>query len=141
MPSSDTHSPDPHHPDRHNLGPYEMADRRAAARAPFTAACVLLLHGRRHPADGLDISEVGLGCVVESQPGLPEICPDLAVTVYLRLGNAVLELGAVIVRAQPSVGGKVVLGMHLRDVSDRDRDQIRDHVFAQLDVLRASGRL
>ena len=122
-------------------GPYGVAERRTVARAPFTATCVLLVHGRRHPTGGLDISEVGLGCIVDTQPGLPEILPDLPVTVYLRLGAAVLELTAVIVRAAPTGGGKVVLGMHLRDVSDRDRDQIWEYVFAQLDVLRSSGRL
>ena len=119
MPSSD-----PHGPDWHDPGRYEAAERRGAARAAFTATCVLLLHGRPHPAGGLDLSEVGLGCIIEPQPGLPEICPDLAVTVYLRLGAAVLELGAVIVRAAPTAGGKVVLGMHLRDVCARDRDVI-----------------
>ena len=146
MPSSD-----PAHSDRNDSdtcdatangpGPYGVAERRAVARAPFTATCVLLVHGRRHPTGGLDISEVGLGCIVEQQPGLPDILPDLPVTVYLRLGDAVLELTAVIVRAAPAGGGKVVLGIHLRDVSDRDRDQIWEYVFAQLDVLRSSGRL
>ena len=46
-----------------------------------------------------------------------------------------------IVRAATTVGGSVVLGLHLRDVSQVDRDQIREHVFAQLHALRASGRL
>jgi hypothetical protein len=63
------------------------------------------------------------------------------VTVYLRLGAAVLELDAVIVRAAPSAGGKVVLGMHLRDVCARDRDVIWEYVCAQVHALRASGRL
>jgi hypothetical protein len=135
------HNRDGHHPDGYDPDTYEVAERRAVARALFTASCVLLLHGRRHPAGSLDISEVGLGCIVEPQPDLPEIRPDLAVTVCLTLDDAVLELGAVIVRAAPTADGKVALGMHLRGVSERDRDQIREHVYARLHALRVSGQL
>ena len=141
MPSSDPHGPDPHEQDRHGQDRHEVAERRAAARILLTTSCVLLLHGRRHLAGYLDISEVGLGCIVEPQPGLPEIWPDLAVTVCLTLDDTVLELGAVIVRAAPTAGGKVALGMHLRGVSERDRDQIREHVYARLHALRVSGQL
>jgi len=141
MSSNDPHRLDRHNPDNDNPGTYDVAERRAAARVLLTASCVLLLHGRRHEAGCLDISEVGLGCIVEPQPGLPEIWPDLAVTVLLTLDGGDMELSGVIVRAQPSAGGKVVLGMHLRDVSDPDRDQIRDLVYARLQALRASGQL
>ena len=153
MPSSDLHGPDQHVPVpvrpatvrpatiRPATVPADMAERRAAPRAPLTASCVLVLHGRRHSAGCLDISEVGLGCIIDPAPDLPEISPDLAVAVCLTLGDAVLELRAVVVRAAPAVGGKVVLGMHLRDVSDSHRDQIWEHVYAQLHALRASGRL
>ena len=141
MSSNDPHRLDRHNPDNDNPGTYDVAERRAAARILLTASCVLLLHGRRHEAGCLDISEVGLGCIVEPQPGLPEIWPDLAVTVCLTLDDTVLELGAVIVRAAPTAGGKVALGMHLRGVSERDRDQIREHVYARLHALRVSGQL
>ena len=141
MPSSDPHGPDPHEQDRHGQDRHEVAERRAAARILLTTSCVLLLHGRRHLAGYLDISEVGLGCIVEPEPGLPDITPDLAATVRLALDGGEMELRAVIVRAVPAAGGKVALGMHLRDVSEQDRDQIRDLVYARLHALRASGQL
>ena len=151
MPSSDPHGPNRHdldeliptaiHPGARDPDAYDVTERRAAARVVLTASCVLLLHGRRHPAGCLDISEVGLGCIVEPEPGLAEISPDLVVSVQLTLDGDEMELSAVIVRAVAAADGMVVLGMHLRDVSDRHREQIRDLVYARLQVLRASGRL
>ena len=46
-----------------------------------------------------------------------------------------------IVRAEPSAGGKVVPGLCFHQVSEREGDHIRKEVFAQLRALRAAGRL
>ena len=105
-------------------------ERRAAERATLPASCIVILHGRPHPASGVDISEAGLGCLIDPPLGSGAIPLGLMVKVRLRLDSEALELTAVIVRAELYSGGEVMLGLHVRNVSESAGNQIRTFVAA-----------
>jgi len=116
-------------------------ERRATPRVPFPTSCVLLLHGQPHPASCVDISEAGLGCMINPALGSAPILLGITIKVHLTLDSGALELTAVIVRSALHSNGDVVLGLHFRNVSKPAADQIRTAVSAHLEALRAAGQL
>ena len=123
----------------HDTGAELVRERRAAERATLVVPCNVILHGRPHPASCVDISEAGLGCLIDPPLGSGAIPLGLTVKVRLRLGSEALELAAVIVRAELCSGGEVMLGMRIRNVSESACDQIRAFVSAHPRALRATG--
>ena len=115
-------------------------ERRAAERATLPASCVVILHGRPHPGTCVDISEGGLGCLIDPPLGSGEIPLGLMVKVRLSLDSEALELTAVIVRAELCSGGEVMLGLSFRNVSESAGDQIRTFVAAHTRVAQAAGQ-
>ena len=87
----------------------------------------------------MDVSEAGMSCLIDPPLGSGAILLGLTIKVHLTLDSGALELTAVIVRAALYPGGKVVLGLHFRNVSEVAGDQIRTVVFAHLRALRAAG--
>ena len=116
-------------------------ERRAAERATLPVSCVVILHGHPHPASGVDISEAGLGCLIDPPLGSGAIPLGLMVKVQLRLDSEeALVLTAEIVRAELYSGGEVMLGLHVRYASESAGNQIRTFVAAHRHALaQAAG--
>ena len=126
--------------DMQDTGAELATERRAAERGTLPVSCIVILHGRPHSATGVDISEAGMGCLIDPPLGSGAIPLGLMVKVHLRLDSEALVLTAVIVRAELYSGGEVMLGLHVRYVSESDGDQIRTFVAAHRHALaRAAG--
>jgi hypothetical protein len=125
----------------HDTDAEPSTERRAAERATLPASCIVILHGRPHPATGVDISEAGLGCLINPPLGSGAIPLGLMVKVQLRLDSEeALVLTAEIVRAELYSGGEVMLGLHVRYVSESAGGQIRTFIAAHRHALaQAAG--
>jgi hypothetical protein len=121
-------------------GPSSRGQRRAAVRAPLTVPVQVVAGGERRAGTTLDLSEGGTHCLLQGDPdktGALEVGSVVHVTVDLD-GRAVTTK-AEVTRRHPREDRRPELSLRFIGLAERDEDDIRRRVFAELRDLRTRG--
>jgi PilZ domain-containing protein len=121
-------------------GPSSRGQRRSAVRAPMTLALTVHAGGSRRSGATLDLSEGGTHCLLDGEPdrsGALEV--GSVVHVSLDLDGRSLAAKAEVIRRHPREDKRPELSLRFIGLPERDQDDVRRRVFAELRELRSRG--
>ena len=121
-------------------GPSSRGQRRAAVRAPLTVALTVRAGGASRTGTTLDLSEGGTHCLLDGDPdrtGALEV--GSVVHVALDLDGRSVACKAEVIRRHPREDRRPELSLRFIGLPERDEDDVRRRVFAELRDLRSRG--
>ncbi|MGY1716153.1 flagellar brake protein [Geodermatophilus sp. SYSU D01106] len=121
-------------------GPASRGQRRSAVRVPITLDVTVHAGGEHRTGTTVDLSEGGIHCLLDGEPdrsGALEV--GSVVHVSLDLDGRALATKAEVIRRHPREDKRPELSLRFIGLKERDEDDVRRRVFAQMRDLRSRG--
>jgi PilZ domain len=122
------------------VGPPVMDQRRAAVRVPLHLPVQLRTSRRAIAGATLDVSEVGLRCLVDGTiADMPVAGETVPMTVLLQGDSDPLELRGELVMLRRRSDASLTAVLAFVGLQGRDQDRLRARVFQEMRLRRSKG--